>query len=303
MMNKVQIPSKKRRFSFISFSFILAFALLAGSWGYIFLGERASFFELFNKQNVEYAKKFFSGLFGLQEEHPAFTDKESWINAVKLTYETLQMSVMAIGFATIAALLTVLPAARNIADGTLTTSKRWYSWILFSIVRVIYIFSRAIPELVWAMVIVFILKPGILPGAIALALHNFGILGKLCSEVIEDTDSRPMRNLASSGASSSQILFYGIIPTVMPKFLTYILYRGEVIMRTSIIVGFVGAGGLGQQFKLSLSYFHYTEITLFSFVISFWYLLQILFRKAFGKRPDDNSRQNSISRGCCFFCR
>ncbi|WP_246026127.1 PhnE/PtxC family ABC transporter permease [Peribacillus cavernae] len=261
-MSKIKIPSKKRRFSFVAFSILLALALLAGSWGHIFYAERANFFTLFNEQNAEYAKKFFSGLFGLQEEKPAFTDKEAWINAGKLTYETLQMSVMAIGFATIAALLTVIPAARNIADGTLTVSKRWYRWILFGFFRVIYIFSRAIPELVWAMVIVFILKPGILPGAVALALHNFGILGKLCAEVIEDTDARPIRNLASSGASNAQILFYGIIPTVMPKFLTYILYRGEVIMRTSIVVGFVGAGGLGQQFKLSLSYFHYTEITL-----------------------------------------
>ncbi|WP_216824909.1 ABC transporter permease [Bacillus sp. V59.32b] len=261
-MSTIKIPSKKRRFSFKTFSILLCLALLTGSWGHIFFGERANFFELFNERNLEYAKKFFSGLFGIGEENPAFTDKESWKNAVKLTYETLQMSVMAIGFATIAALLTVIPAARNIADGSLTASKRWYSWILFGIIRGIYIFSRSIPELVFAMVIVFILKPGILPGAIALALHNFGILGKLCAEVIEDTDARPMRNLASSGASSAQILFYGIIPTVMPKFLTYILYRGEVIMRTSIIVGFVGAGGLGQQFKLSLSYFHYTEITL-----------------------------------------
>ncbi|RFU61996.1 PhnE/PtxC family ABC transporter permease [Peribacillus glennii] len=262
MKNKVQIPRKKRRFSFVSFSILLVFALLAGSWGHILFIERAHFFELFNERNLEYAKKFFSGLFGFQEEKPAFVDKESWKNAIQLTYETLQMSVMALGFATIVAMLTVIPASRTIADGTLTVSKRWYHWILFGIIRGLYIFSRAVPELVFAMVIVFIFKPGILPGAIALALHNFGIIGKLCAEVIEDTDARPIRNLASAGASNAQILFYGIIPAVMPKFLTYILYRGEVIMRTSIVVGFVGAGGLGQQFKLSLSYFHYTEITL-----------------------------------------
>jgi ABC-type phosphate/phosphonate transport system permease subunit len=258
-----KIPKKERKFTFVRFSILLTLLLLAGSWGHIFIGENSNFFDLFTTQNAEYAKKFFSGLLGLNEKDPAFTDKENWKNAIWLTYETLQMSVMAIGFATIAALLTVIPASRNVANGTLTsTSRRWYRRVLFYIIRLIYVFSRAIPELVWAMVIVFILKPGILPGAIALALHNFGILGKLCAEVIEDMDERPIRNLASSGASDAQILFYGIIPIVLPKFLTYILYRGEVIMRTSIIVGFVGAGGLGQQFKLSLSYFHYTEITL-----------------------------------------
>ncbi|WML48163.1 ABC transporter permease subunit [Neobacillus sp. PS3-34] len=75
-------------------------------------------------------------------------------------------------------------------------------------------------------------------------------------------DPRPVRNLASSGASKAQLLFYGVIPAVMPRFLTYILYRWEVIMRTTIVVGFVGAGGLGMQFKLSMSYFQYTELTL-----------------------------------------
>jgi len=129
-------------------------------------------------------------------------------------------------------------------------------------VRLSYIFSRAVPELVWAMMIIFIFKPGLLPGAIALALHNFGILGKLWAEVIEDMDSRPIRNLATAGASKVEALFYGILPMVMPRFLTYILYRWEVIMRTTIVVGFVGAGGLGMDFKLAMSFFNYTQITL-----------------------------------------
>jgi phosphonate transport system permease protein len=66
-------------------------------------------------------------------------------------------------------------------------------------------------------------------------------------------------------------LLYGVLPSVFPKFLSFILYRWEVIMRTTIVVGFVGAGGLGQQFKLSMSYFHYSDITL----IIFCYLLLV----------------------------
>ena len=213
-------------------------------------------------QNFLYASKFFRGLIGIGEENPAFLNKDSWRNAVQLTVETIKMSVMATGFATIATLLTVVPAARNVADGSITLSKKWHGWISYGIIRAGYIFSRAVPELVWAMIIIFIFKPGILPGAIALALHNFGILGKLCSEVIEDLDSRPIRNLATCGAGRFQILIYGVLPTALPRFLTYILYRWEVVMRTTIVVGFVGAGGLGQQFKLSMSFFHYTDITL-----------------------------------------
>ena len=155
---------------------------------------------------------------------------------------------MAIGFSTIVMFLTVIPAARNVADGTLTLSRKWYRWFVFGLIRVSYIFSRAIPELVWAMIVIFIFKPGILPGAIALALHNFGILGKLCAEVIEEVPILVRsETLHLQGANRAQILMYGVFPTVLPQFLTYILYRWEVIMRTTIVVGFVGAGGLSAR--------------------------------------------------------
>lgn len=243
-------------------SVLFATLLIFGSWGYISIAENAKLFELLTEKNIEYAKTFFEGLLGINQENAAFLNGESWAQALRLTLETLEMSIMAIGFATIVAFFTVLPAARNIANGNLTLKKTWYNWPLFGIVRLLYIFSRSVPELVWAMMIIFIFKPGILPGALALALHNFGILGKLWAEVIEDMDPRPIRNLATAGASKIEILFYGILPMVMPRFLTYILYRWEVIMRTTIVVGFVGAGGLGMEFKLAMSYFDYTQITL-----------------------------------------
>jgi phosphonate transport system permease protein len=243
-------------------SVLFALLLIAASWFYITFGEKANLGELLSEKNLEYASKFFGGLLGINQENPAFLNGESWAVALKLTMETLEMSVMAIGFATIVAFITVIPAARNIANGSLTLRKNWYNRILYGVIRLFYIFSRSVPELVWAMMIIFIFKPGILPGALALALHNFGILGKLWAEVVEDMDPRPIRNLATAGASKIEILFYGILPIVLPRFLTYILYRWEVIMRTTIVVGFVGAGGLGMEFKLAMSYFDYTQITL-----------------------------------------
>lgn len=253
--------NKKRSIFTLASIFALVFIALC-SWISIFMLEKASLSDLFSAHNLHYAKKFFRGLFGAGEEQPAFTNKESWSIALTLTVETLKMSIMATGFATIAAVLTAIPAARNVADGSLLLSRKWHNWFSFWIVRGAYLVSRAIPELVWAMVIIYIFKPGILPGALALALHNFGIIGKLFAESIEDLDQTPIRNLATCGAGRIQILFYGILPAVLPRFLTYVLYRWEVIMRTTIVVGFVGAGGLGQQFKLSMSFFHYTEISL-----------------------------------------
>ena len=135
-----------------------------------------------------------------------------------------------------------------------------------------FILTRAVPELVWAMIIVFFLSPGILPGAVALALHNYGVVGKLSAEVVENLEPGPARALKAAGASNVQMLLYGILPQAMPHFLTYLLYRWEVVIRTTVVVGFVSAGGLGREFRLSLSFFHYTDLTL----IILWYLVLVI---------------------------
>ena len=114
--------------------------------------------------------------------------------------------------------------------------------------------------MIWAMIIILILRPGILTGALALAIHNFGVLGRLSSEVVENMDEGPVRSLRSSGASSIQVLFYGVMPEVLPKFLTYVLYRWEVIIRTTVVVGVLAADGLGREFRLSMSWFHYDDV-------------------------------------------
>lgn len=253
----------KRKIDVVKISLYMLILLILASWLYIFIVDGASLLDLFTVKNATYAKKFIGGLLGIGEESPAFLNKDLWKNALQMSFETFIMSILAIGFATLGMLITVIPASRNVANGSLTLKKKWYSYLLYYLLRGLYIFSRSVPELLWAMIIVFMLKPGILPGALALAIHNFGILGKLCSEVIEDMKTKPIMNLSSCGASESQLFLYGIIPSVMDKFLTYILYRWEVIIRTSIVVGFVGAGGLGQEFKLAMSFFKYSEITLY----------------------------------------
>ena len=95
--------------------------------------------------------------------------------------------------------------------------------------------------------------------AVALGIHNFGILGKLSSEMVEGLDPRPMR---ASGAGNFQMLAYGILPQALPQLLTYLLYRWEVVIRTAIVVGFVAAGGLGREFRLRMSWLHYDDVML-----------------------------------------
>ena len=94
----------------------------------------------------------------------------------------------------------------------------------------------------------------------------------MTAEVVENLNPAPARALRSSGAGNLQVLLYGILPQALPQFITYLLYRWEVIIRTTVVVGFVSAGGLGREFILRLSWFHYTDVTL----IIVWYLLLVV---------------------------
>ena len=114
---------------------------------------------------------------------------------------------------------------------------------------------RTIPEIEWALICVFAVGLGPFPGALALAFHNGGVLGKLFGEVLEDVDTRPLEALQAGGASRPTILLYGILPQAGPQFLAYALYRWEVNIRAAAILGFVGAGGLGQRIHLAISLF------------------------------------------------
>ena len=182
------------------------------------------------------------------------------------------MSVMAIGFAALFALVFFIFGARNMMVGEMAPYGSWIWHGVFFLVRGIFLLTRAIPELIWAMLIIFILSPGLLPGAVALGLHNMGVLGKLSSEIVESLDQRPIQALRSTGAGRFQIMVYGVLPQAMPRFVTYLFYRWEVIIRTAIVVGFVSAGGLGTEFRLSMSYFHFTNVSL----LLAWYLILVL---------------------------
>jgi phosphonate transport system permease protein len=257
----------------IRISILAMIALVFGSWLFVFESDQVQTQPFFSEETLNRIGVFIKELFGIGSERtPAFLRWVEWQYAAKLAYQTLVMSVLGIGLAAMIAIATFMFGASNIMMGSLAPYGSWIWRGLFLIVRGLFIVSRAIPELIWAMLIVFVLSPGLLPGAVALGLHNAGILGKLASEVVEGLDPRPIQALRSSGAGRLQIMAYGVFPQAMPRFITYLFYRWEVIIRTTIVVGFVAAGGLGLEFRLSMSYFHYTTITL----LLGWYLLLVI---------------------------
>jgi hypothetical protein len=248
---------------FTGFSLWVLMALFIFAWWYVIVIDKADFFELFNMKNAEYFNNFILGLMGVGEDKVAFLDVTQITETVKMAWQTVLMSILAIGIAFALVLLTMVPAAKNIKDGSIMGKKSILLSGMYYIVRFFYLVTRALPELLWAMIFVFIFKPGIVPGAMALGVHNIGVLGKLCCEVIEEMDTRPVNNIALTGAGGGQILLYGVLPEILTKVINYMLYRWEVIIRTTIVVGFVGAGGLGMAFKLAMSFFHYSQITLY----------------------------------------
>lgn len=113
---------------------------------------------------------------------------------------------------------------------------------------------RAVPEVVIALVLIFVLGGGPVPAMIAIAIHTAGALGKLFSEVTEAVDLRPVEGLASAGANWTQRMMLAVVPQVAPNWLSYALLRFEINVRASAILGFVGAGGIGYELRNAMTF-------------------------------------------------
>ena len=209
-------------------------------------------------------------LFGdiAQKAMPLTVTGEEIQQLLGLAGQTLAMSVLAIAFAGLGGIVLSFPAAHNffLAGGlfnpTGDRSNTISALLSFGLTRLFLLFCRAIPAPIWALVALFILFPGILPGAIALGIHNLGILGRLMAEVNENLEQPPLEALMAQGTPAAHLFLYGVLPLTLPRFIAYILYRWEVCTRETVIVGLVGAGGLGRLLTEQLSSFDYSGLVL-----------------------------------------
>ena len=158
--------------------------------------------------------------------------------------ETINIAAAATLLGAISAIFLSLLSTRGLA--------RWPSFI--PVFRRYMDIMRAVPEIVIALILIFVLGGGPIPAMIAIALHTVGALGKLFSEVNENADLKPVEGLQSVGAGWMQRMWIGIIPQVAPNFLSYALLRFEINIRASAILGFVGAGGIGYDLRNAISW-------------------------------------------------
>ena len=124
-----------------------------------------------------------------------------------------------------------------------------------SLARLLLNALRSVPELVWAALMVLAAGLGPFAGTLAIALHTTGVFGRLFAEALENSPAQPARALQETGASATAAIFYGTLPNVLPQWLAYSLYRWENNIRMAAVLGFVGAGGLGQMLYVTLSLF------------------------------------------------
>ena len=240
------VASKRRRFWL---------GLLALSVCILISGQVAeiSFSKLY--QNIGSFTSYFVRIFHLENGQLVFTDFGEWFWGWKkwlvLMGETLLMAYVGTLLGAIAALVLCFFASKNITNNS----------VLVVASRRVLEFSRTVPEMVFALIFVVAFSLGPLPGVLALAIHTGGALGKLFAEVVENIDLKPVDGIVASGGTWLQKVRFGVIPQVASNFASYALLRFEINVRGAAVLGFVGAGGIGQTLLEVIRKFYYSDIS------------------------------------------
>jgi phosphonate transport system permease protein len=180
--------------------------------------------------------------------------------------ETVQISVMGTAIAVLIGFPLGLVATssltwRGVLHERTSRASRWLAGFApYALTRALLSIFRSIPEYVWAFMFVRAVGLGPFAGVLAIGVAYGGMLGKVYSEILEGVSPRPLETLHAAGASRLGVVLYGLVPQALPNVIAYTLYRWECAIRASAILGFVGAGGLGQQIELSMRMFQFDEV-------------------------------------------
>ncbi len=234
---------------------------LTGSWVFFFLIAGCAFITefkpwvLFDRASLRSSGQFLASFY------PPAHDAEFLSLLLTSTWQTISVATAGVTLAVLAAVPLALIATRTLSVsriGNQSSAKQLSSGLVFiptairSLVRLILILLRSIPELVWGLLFVRAIGLGDTAGVLAIALTYTGMMGKVFLEIMESQDARPTQALLNNGASRGQAFLYATLPSCLPELVSYTVFRWECAIRSSVILGFVGAGGLGQQMDLSM---------------------------------------------------
>lgn len=189
----------------------------------------------------------------------AFPPRWSYMDVLwKPLWDTLSIATLG----TLLGIIMAVPLAFLAAHNTTPSRLILRPFALLCIVA-----SRSINALIWALLLVSILGPGLLAGILAIAFRSIGFIGKLLYEAIEETDQTQVEAITATGASQAQILNYAIVPQVLPTFYGISVFRWDINIRESAILGLVGAGGIGTQLEASLNVLAWPQVLMILIVI------------------------------------
>lgn len=214
---------------------------------------------LFNEQSAQATAQFVAQFF------PPEISPEFLRLILQATWQTVAMATAGLCLALILAVPSAVVVAQVLSVAELGTPshlgmgyhvKRILIWLL----RWCLLLLRSVPELVWALLLVRVVGLGVTAGVLAIALSYSGMLAKVYAEILESADPAPSQYLLKNGASRFKALLYGLLPLVKMEWWSYSIYRWECAIRGSVIMGFVGAGGLGQRMDESLKMLNGAEV-------------------------------------------
>ncbi|MEI8402583.1 MAG: phosphonate ABC transporter, permease protein PhnE [Alcaligenaceae bacterium] len=194
------------------------------------------------------------------------------VQVARETWRTVAMATVGITLAIVLAVPLAFLAVRVLSLSALTGRMQVLPSAIREIVRAILIILRSVPELIWALIFVRVVGLGPTSGVLAIALTYAGMLGKVYAEILESGDPSNSQALMRNGAGRLQTLFYALLPQNADELTSYTIYRWECAIRSSAVLGFVGAGGLGQMMDSSLKMFNGSEVLtiLIVFLLLVW---------------------------------
>jgi phosphonate transport system permease protein len=198
---------------------------------------------------------YFDRILRLDSGARAWTDVAEWFWGLRKWLALLGETVLISYVGTMAGALTAL-GLNFLAAGNTAPS----NWLRFAVRRFLE-FCRTVPDIVFALVFVIAFGLGPMAGVLAIAIHSIGALGKLFADEVENIDPKPVEGIRSTGASWLSCMRFAVLPQVIAGFASYTLLRFEINVRGASVMGFVGAGGIGQELVVAIRKFYYSDVS------------------------------------------
>lgn len=205
--------------------------------------------------NIHRLPDYIGRIFTLENGRPVWTDPLEWMWGIDLWLRLLGETIL------IAYLGTVVGALLGFALCFVASANLVRSPWPRALARRSLEICRTVPELVFALLFVQAFGLGPLPGVLAIAIHTVGALGKLFAEVVENIDMKPVEGVVACGGTWVESIRFAVLPQVMSNFASYALLRFEINVRGAAVMGFVGAGGIGQDLLEAIRKFYYSDVS------------------------------------------